>query len=316
MKVRAEDNRNRTEKRTHKAALGAVLTLLGGICWGLSGSMGQYLFNVQGMDTRWLVPIRLGAAGVILLLYSTIRYGWKTYRIWTGGRGRNAAELVLYGLCGVSFCQFLYFLTIQLSSAGVGTILQDLSPIFILAFVCITAHRLPHAREVIAIVLALAGVLLITTHGDFGALAGSGSTGTAVSPQALLTGVLSAVCVMIYNVVPERLLQHYSVLILQAWAFLMGGAFFALVFRPWTYAYVPNAMGLFGIAFVVIVGNILAFPLYIQGVKLIGPEKGILFGFSEPVTAAVIGAALLGNAFTAWDLLGFLLIFGMLVLIR
>ena len=42
---------------------GALLTLSGGACWGLSGSMGQYLFTRQGMDSRWLVPIRLGLAG-------------------------------------------------------------------------------------------------------------------------------------------------------------------------------------------------------------------------------------------------------------
>ena len=41
---------------------GIALTLLGGICWGVSGSIGQYLFDVEGMDSRWLVPIRLGLA--------------------------------------------------------------------------------------------------------------------------------------------------------------------------------------------------------------------------------------------------------------
>ena len=44
--------------RTNKELTGAILTTLGGICWGLSGSMGQYLFTRQGMDSRWLVPIR------------------------------------------------------------------------------------------------------------------------------------------------------------------------------------------------------------------------------------------------------------------
>ena len=42
--------------RTNKELTGAILTTLGGICWGLSGSMGQYLFTRQGMDSRWLVP--------------------------------------------------------------------------------------------------------------------------------------------------------------------------------------------------------------------------------------------------------------------
>ena len=95
---------------------GALLTMFGGMCWGVSGCVGQYLFTRQGMDSTWLVPIRLFLAGVILCIYYGVR-NWRQlvnpWRSW-----RNARDLVIYGLAGVSFCQFTYFLTIQLSSAG------------------------------------------------------------------------------------------------------------------------------------------------------------------------------------------------------
>ena len=45
---------------------GALLTMFGGMCWGVSGCVGQYLFTRQGMDSTWLVPIRLFLAGLIL----------------------------------------------------------------------------------------------------------------------------------------------------------------------------------------------------------------------------------------------------------
>ena len=47
-------------------AKGAFLTAFGGICWGVSGCIGQYLFSRQHMDSRWLVPIRLFLAGLIM----------------------------------------------------------------------------------------------------------------------------------------------------------------------------------------------------------------------------------------------------------
>ena len=75
---------------------------------------------------------------------------------------------------------------------------------------------------------------------------------------------------------------------LQGWAFLMGGTFFALVFRPWRMNYVPNAAGIAGIAAVVLIGNVLAFSCYMSGVKYIGPQKSSLFSFAEPVTAPII----------------------------
>lgn len=282
------------------------MTLLGGVCWGLSGSMGQYLFTVQGMDSRWLVPIRLGLAGVLLLLLALWKAGpemvirpWKTKK--------SAAILLIYGLAGVSACQFLYFLTIQLSSAAIGTIMQDLSPVTILLVGCFLDKRAPRRIEILSIVLAIGGLVLLTTHGRPGNL--------AFSEMALLTGVGSALCVTLYNVVAERTQPDTPVIILQGWSFLMGGIAFSLLFRIWTYDYVPTAAGWFGVAFVVIVGNLLAFTLYIQGVRYIGAEKGILYGFSEPVTAAIVTFFVLKSAFTIWDLLGFAAIFLMIILL-
>ena len=51
------------------------------------------------------------------------------------------------------------------------------------------------------------------------------------------------------------------------------------------------------------------------GVHLIGPEKGILYGFSEPATAAIVTVTIFGSSFTVYDLIGFVCIFAMLALI-
>nr|MCR4744694.1 DMT family transporter [Lachnospiraceae bacterium] len=61
-----------------------------------------------------------------------------------------------------------------------------------------------------------------------------------------------------------------------------------------------------------VVGNIMAFGLYISGVQKIGPQKAILYSFAEPITAAIISTLVLGTAFTGFEALGFALIFIML----
>ena len=284
---------------------GALLTMFGGMCWGVSGCVGQYLFTRQGMDSTWLVPIRLFLAGVILCIYYGVRNWHQLVNPWRSWR--NARDLVIYGLAGVSFCQFTYFLTIQLSSAGMGTILQDLSPVIILLVVCIQQHRGPRLFEICSILLALIGVFLLTTHGSL--------TDLAISPAALLSGIASACCVVIYTMWPKKLQQQYPTPMLQGWAFLMGGTMFALIFRPWTVNYVPTAMGVFGIFTVVVLGNVLAFSLYMSGVPLIGPQRSSLYSFAEPVTAAIISTLVLGSPFTVWDAMGFGCIFLMLVLL-
>lgn len=284
---------------------GAFLTMFGAACWGISGCTGQYLFTQQGMDSKWLVPIRLLFAGLILCGYYLFRDRRLLVAPWR--TRRNAVDLVIYGLLGVSMCQFTYFLTIQLSNAGTATILQNVAPAIILLVSCILERRLPRVFEIFSMVLALTGIFLLTTHGNPGSL--------AVNPMAIVIGIISACCVVIYTMWPKNLQRQYPTPLLQGWAFLMGGAFFLLLFRPWTMGYVPTAAGILGIAVVVLVGNVLAFCCYMQGVKLIGPQKASLYSFAEPVTAALIGTCLLGSPFTVWDALGFACVFVMLVLL-
>ena len=92
----------------------------------------------------------------------------------------------------------------------------------------------------------------------------------------------------------------------------MGAVLFELSMHPWTLGYTPSLRGVGGILFVVLFGNLLAFNLYMTGVKLIGPEKSVLYGFAEPVTAAV---TLLDTPFTVWDALGFAAVFAMLAVL-
>ncbi|WP_300253030.1 DMT family transporter [uncultured Subdoligranulum sp.] len=287
---------------------GALLTMGGAACWGISGCMGQYLFTRENMDSTWLVPIRLLLAGLLLCGYYFIKDRKQLFAPWNWKADpRNAIDLLVYGLAGVSCCQFLYFLTIQLSTAGIATILQDLSPVLILLVLCLQQRRTPRLFELCSILLALLGVFLLTTHGSL--------TSLAVSPAALAAGLVCACTVVIYTMWPKRLQAQYPTPLLQGWAFLLGGLAFHLIFRPWTMGYVPSAVGVIGILVVVLVGNVTAFSLYMSGVPLIGPQRASLYSFAEPVTAAILSTLLLGSPFTLWDALGFGCIFVMLVLL-
>lgn len=284
---------------------GSILAFGGAACWGLSGCTGQYLFTYEGMSATWLTPIRLLLAGLILCGYYCIRAPKLLIAPWRSRR--ETVDLLIYGLAGVSCCQLMYFMTIDQSTAGMATILQNVSPAMILVVTCLLARRMPKPFELASILLAMLGVFLLTTHGSL--------TGLAISPGAFLTGMLSAVCVVIYTMWPKQLQSRYPTPMLQGWAFLMGGALFCLLFRPWESGYVPGPVGVLGIAVVVCVGNLLAFCCYMQGVKLIGPQRSSLYTFAEPATAALISTLALGSPFALWDALGFGCIFVMLVLL-
>lgn len=285
---------------------GAICALTGGLCWGVSGSIGQYAFTHTEMQTQWLVPIRLFSAGMIIMLWNLYRYGGSAVmKPWKNRH--DVVDLLIYAIPGVGLSQLFYFATIQLSTAGVATILQDLSPIPILIWTCIAAHRRPRLREILSVVLAVFGVMLITTHGRTDTI--------AVSTSALVCGILCAVAVAIYNVQPVHLLSRHPLLIVQSWAFILSGLLFFFIFRPWTYHFVPGGVALLCIVLVIAIGNLLAFPIYMAGVTAIGGKKANLYGFMEPISAAVISTLFLGSPFTIFDAIGFACVFAMLVLI-
>ena len=178
---------------------GSILALGGAACWGISGCMGQYLFTTEGMSATWLTPIRLFLAGLILCAYYAIKDHRLLFAPWKNGRDR--LDLLIYGIAGVSCCQFLYFLTIDLSTAGIATILQDVSPAMILVVACVLGRRVPRVFEIVSILMAMIGVFLLTTHGSL--------TDLAVSPAALAAGLLCSVCVVIYTMWPKHLQSKY-----------------------------------------------------------------------------------------------------------
>lgn len=86
---------------------GALMAAGGGVCWGISGTMGQYLFTHEAMQTTWLIPIRLSLAGLILFVYWLVKDRRLLFAPW---RQRDSAVmLVLYGIFGISLSQFLLF---------------------------------------------------------------------------------------------------------------------------------------------------------------------------------------------------------------
>lgn len=289
-----------TKKRT-----GILITLAGGCLWGFSGACGQYLFTYKNACSDWLVPLRLTAAGLILVLYYLLKHPLDNKRIWTSPG--QAVTLILYGILGMMLCQYSYFRAIETSNAGTATVLQYLSPVLIMLVMCLWEKRLPGMIHILSVLLALTGIYLLATHGQPGRL--------VVSGQTLFWGLFSAVTVVLYNLIPRGLMKTYSTPFLLGWAMLIGGISLSLLRRPWQFHPTVDSVTLLCLAAIIFFGTIAAFSLYMQGVKLIGPEQASLYACVEPVAATLFSALWLHTAFTGMDLLGFLCILSTLFLI-
>ena len=124
---------------------GSLMAAAGAVCWGFSGCCGQFLFVERGVQAPWLVTLRLVIAGIFLIINGFILSGRDNLRIFY--RKADRIHLIVFGLAGITFCQFSYFMAVQSSNAGTATVLQYLSPILILLWLCIREMRLPGGME-------------------------------------------------------------------------------------------------------------------------------------------------------------------------
>lgn len=269
--------------------------MLGGVCWGFSGTCGQYLFSRYGVSTLWLTCLRLLSGGAIMLALAAFRHRRELRDIWRSPG--DAAMLVCYGVFGLLMCQYAYMTSISYSNAGTTTVLQTLSLVIIMLLTCLRLRRRPNRLETIALVLALLGTFLLATGGD--------PAHMVLSPQGLFWGLATAVAVTVYTLLPRRLLSRWNREAVNGWGMLIGGVIINLAARSWTFRVDLPLRGWLAVGAIVVFGTLLSFTLFMQGIRDVGPVKSSMLAATEPVSATVFSAVWLGTAFSAVDLMGF-----------
>ena len=289
-----------------KMVTGTIVTIAGGILWGVSGVCGQYMFQNKGVTALWLVSVRLVVAGLLMLCYYFLTDREQTLAIWKSKRDRR--DVIIYGLLGMLPCQYAYFQTIEWSNAGTATVIQYLGPALIVIWVCFRTKRMPTLQEITGVILAVIGVFLIATHGN--------PTSLALSGRALLMGLASAVSVAIYTLEPARLQKKYDTPLILAWGMTIGGVALTLISRPWTAKGIQADAEMFAaLAFVIVFGTMAGFSLYMTGVKLIGSVKASLYACMEPVSSMILTVLWMKVNFTTPDLIGTLLVIATIIIL-
>lgn len=274
---------------------GILCAALGGVCWGFSGTCGQYLFANFPIDSLWLTCVRLLSGGILLTLIS-IPKGKETFRGLLCSR-RDVVQLLCYGVFGLMLCQYAYMTAISWSNAATATVLQNLGVVLIMLFSCLRQHRHPDRTEALALLLALVGVYLLATGGN--------PTQMMLSPQGLFWGLAAAVALMTYTLLPQPLLGHWDRGMVTGLGMLVGGIVLNLAARSWTFSVTLPPQGWLAMAGVVLFGTVLAFSLIMQGIMDVGPVKASLAAATEPVAATVFSALWLKTTFSVTDFLGF-----------
>ena len=119
-----------------------------------------------------------------------------------------------------------YYMAVQDSNAGIATVLQYTAPVMIMVLLAIRNRKLPEGNEILALVLAFGGTVLLATHGNL--------TQLSVSKTTLVLGLASAVATVFYNLVPGNMMDIYGTFSMVGWGMLISGIGLTPFVQPWT----------------------------------------------------------------------------------
>ena len=283
-----------------KERLGIIIVIICGMLWGLSGVLGQLLFENSDISVGWLVSLRMFASGIVILIYSIIKQGKRTFTLWKDKK--QLVSFLVFTIVGLMAVQYTYFAAVEASNAATATVIQYTYPIWILVYTSISTKKLPKLYETCGIIIAFVGVFLIATHGHISSL--------SISKEALIIGLLSALSFMFYTVYPKKLYEQFGLLPIMGWSFMIGGALLYILTGCYKVSVTFDTYTTLLTAIITIFGTMIPFVIYGKGVEYLGNVKASLFVTVEPIFSALLAMIIVKTTFTLVDVIGFICIIG------
>lgn len=109
--------------------IGTLIIIVCSVLWAISGICGQLLFSRTSLSTPFLTMVRLAVSGLILSGMAFFSNPQKFLSLFK--HKKDMLNAFIFSVFGCMAVQYSYFAAIEASNAATGTILQYMSPIFV-----------------------------------------------------------------------------------------------------------------------------------------------------------------------------------------
>jgi drug/metabolite transporter (DMT)-like permease len=288
--------------------MGAALCLLSAACFGAMAIFGKLAYDA-GVSPGALLLVRFGLAAVLLGIVLLVRPGLRRaapghHRGAGAGRpgmtwGRVLAIAVGLGAIGYATQASMFFAALQLMDASLLALLLYTYPVMVTVVAVLLGRDRLTARRGAALVAASGGTLLV--------LLGAG--GVSFHPLGALLAFASAVTYTAYILVADTVVHRLSPVVLSA--LVMTGAAGTLGGRAVLTGDTDVTFGWrgwFWVACIAVVSTVVAMLAFFAGLERTGASTAAIMSTFEPVVTAALATLILGEALTAVQLAGGILV--------
>ena len=282
---------------------GYLYVILAAVLWGVSGSAAKFLFN-SGISPFQLVQLRLTIATIGLLIWLGIRNPslLKISR-------RDIWYFTLFGTAGMGACQFTYLYAISKIHVAAAILLQYLAP----SFIALHAVLIARDRLSFPTVLALAGATL----GCYFVVGAYNLELLSMNLAGVISGILSAVAFAWYSIHGEYGMRRYNPWTVLFYAIMFAALVWNLLhppFEAFTHRY--SALEWTWIVYIGVMGTLLPFGFYLEGVNLIRSTRASITAILEPITAGAVAFFFLNERMDSLQIFGGCLVIASIILLQ
>ncbi|MFD7225190.1 DMT family transporter [Streptomyces sp. NPDC059892] len=275
--------------------------IVAGVAWGTAGAAASLVYRVSDLGPLALSFWR--CLGGLVLLLGALALRRRREHAPVEPRRRRLLRILGTGI-GLTVFQSAYFAAVEATGLAVGTVVTlGAGPVLIALGARVTMGERLGAGGLVAMTGALAGLGVLVLGGE----------GGSVRPAGVALAVLSAAGYAAITLLTRWLGRESGggdSLATTAWAFAVG----AVLLLPiaWGEGLLPHtvepARVVWLLVYVAAVPTALAYALYFAGAAVVRAATVSVIMLLEPVSAAVIAVALLGERLTAATLLGTVLL--------
>ncbi|WP_030794754.1 DMT family transporter [Streptomyces sp. NRRL S-920] len=278
---------------------GLFYLIVAGIAWGTAGAAAALVFQASDMGPVGLSFWRCAGGFVLLLAARLVR----PRRSKPAHSVRRIRRIVVTGVA-LSVFQTAYFASVEATGLAVGTVVtMGAGPVLIALGARLTLGEQLGRGGVVAVVGALAGLMVLVLGGG----GGDGGGGATVRPTGVLWGLVSAAAYAAMTLLTRRWGRDGGADSADTvWSF----AVVALCLLPLAAAeglvphtVEPARVGVY-LLYIAAVPTAVAYTLYFAGAAVVRSATVSVITLLEPVSAAVIAVALLGEALTVATVAG------------
>lgn len=225
-------------------------------------------------------------------------YGKKTFNVFK--RRDTTISVISYAVFGLMANLLTFYYAIQKGNASAATILQYLSPLFIVLGGVVFKRQHPFRSDLLAFALALLGVFFALTKGNF--------TQLDIPLDSLLWGLGSGITAALYVVLPQKAADSNPPIVVLGWGTIIASILFN-IYRPF-WVNPPQISGelVAAVATVVLFGTILPFSLLMVATRYAPSDVVSIMDALQPITTSLLSVLFFNLHLTLIEIIGIALV--------